>query len=475
MAVWDIVITAGQSQMSGNPGADGKNLAPRTNPATAKEYNTGPGLVEVWDNTSSSGSYKAQTGSPIPAFVNTWNSITGRNIAVCRAAVGGSALLASNQSLGGTNWSTSGTLFNNSITRFNATVSALTALGHTVGKVFVIWSQGYRDAAGGNDLETYGAANSALLTRWRSGTGVSDLNVYQELMYAPAAASPTIAANCMIVKDQQEQSYASTPGLKVGFSEGDQYAAKGWLAGDNLHYSQVGLNNMGVKFAQAVAEDLGLVITDPGDPVDPIIQIDTSIVARMLMSGKPLPSLPRTFGVGVTDFVIPFGEGISNISVEIEGCGGNGGNGSATLKGGAGGGAAYAKKNSVAVTEGETIRITVTAGGSQAFCQVEKLSTSTVVCRADYGRNGTNGNPNADGAAGLAANCIGDVTTSGQAGGVSGIDNGGNGAAPLGAAGGVYATGLGIPGGFPGGGGSAAGINQTGGVGGAGTVIIRKV
>jgi hypothetical protein len=424
----------------------------------------------VWDNTSSSGAYKAQTGSPIPAFVNTWNTLTGRNIAVCRAAVGGTALLASNKSLGGQDWSPAGTLFDNSITRYNATVSALTTLGHTVGKVFVIWSQGYRDALGGNDLETYGTANSALLTRWRSGTGKSDLNVYQELMYVPAAApNQTVRDNCQLIKEQQLNSYATTPGLKIGFSDGSTYYDKGWTADDNLHYSQVGLNDMGAKFATAVAEDLGLVITDPGDPVDPIIKVTTSLAARILMGGQPLPPLPRVFGVGTTTWTVP--DGYTAISIEGEGPGGSGGNGSATLKGGAGGGGAYSKLNSLAVSPGEQYEVIVAAGGSSTACQVKRLSDNVVVWKADYGINGTNGNPAADGAGGQAANCIGDVKTSGQNGGVSGIDNGGNGAPPLGGAGGAGPGA--VAGASPGGGGSGAllGAAQVGGAGGAGTVI----
>lgn len=463
MAVVDVVITAGQSQMSG---VGDSTQAPTTDPAKALEWMNGPGFIEVKDNVSSTGDYKAQTGSPIPAFCNTFTAATGRPLAVVRAAVGGTSLLASNSQTNG-NWDTSGARFGASVTRAQAAISALTGLGHTIGNVFVIWSQGYADAKVGNDLELYEAANAALVSRWRTALTRPALRVYQELMYAPAAAPADVKPRCLELRDAQLAGASYTDGLKIAFTEGEHYAEWKWLRWDNLHYNQTGLNYMGKRFAEYVADDLGFVVAPPTpSPVG-----RTSIAGRHLTFAKPLPPLPRDFGVGVVTWTVP--NQVFAISIEGVGPGGKGGNGSATLKGGAGGGGAYAKLNTLAVTPGDQFEITGTAGGSQAACQVKRLSDNVVVWKADAGKNGTDGNPAVDGAGGLAANCVGDVKTSGQNGGVSGIDNGGNGAAPLGGAGGVGPGA--VAGAFPGGGGAGAlqGASQVGGAGGTGLVRIK--
>jgi hypothetical protein len=455
VAVVDVVITAGQSQMSG---VGDSTQAPTTDPTKALEWMNGPGFIEVKDNVSSTGDYKAQTGSPIPAFCNTFTAATGRPLAVVRAAVGGTSLLASNSQTNG-NWDTSGARFGASVTRAQAAISALTGLGHTIGNVFVIWSQGYADAKVGNDLELYEAANAALVSRWRTALTRPALRVYQELMYAPAAAPADVKPRCLELRDAQLAGASYTDGLKIAFTEGEHYAEWKWLRWDNLHYNQTGLNYMGRRFAEYVADDLGFVVAPPETP--PASR--SSIPGRHLTFAKPLPPLPRDFGLGTTRWAVPLGQ--TALSIAGEGAGGKGGNGSATLKGGAGGGGAYCKLNTLAVTPGEEFDVFVAAGGSEQASTVTRVSDGVIVFKVAAGKNGVNGNPAVDGAGGLASDCIGDVKTSGQNGGVTGIDTGGNGAAPLGGAGGVGPGA--VAGQFPGGGGAGAlqGAAQVGGAG----------
>lgn len=463
MSIVDLVITGGQSQMSGYGTG---TLAPDTDPAKCWDW-TGSAFVTVDDPNSSSGGYKAQTGSPIPSFVNTFTSASGRPIAMVRAAVGGTALLAANTSTNG-HWDVNGTLFPASVNRATAAINALIAAGHTIGNVFVIWSQGYRDALGGQNLHLYEAAQGALVQRWRTALSRPDLRVYIERMYAPATATPTVAERCMQIRAAQISAEAATPGLHIAFTEGEEYAARGWLHTDNLHYNQTGLNYMGTQFAQYAIENLDITPVDPPPPT--AIPSDVSHAARYLMVA------PR---IRPTEFVWASASTLTweapseaqSIVIECEGPGAPGGAGGIGIKGSAGGGGAYAKKNSMSVTPGQTFSITV-GGPGGAYSRVVRDSDSVVLCQAQGGTAGASGDPNGDGSGGLAANCVGDVKTSGQAGGISGIDNGGNGAAPLGGAGGV---GPGpIAGTAPGGGGAGA-LAGTANLGGSGSTGLVKI
>lgn len=465
MATFDGFGTILQSQLVG---LGKSNQAPTTNPGVALEYGAGPGLEQIKDNVSG-GAYKAQTGSMIPMFVNTFNQWNLAGTVFCRAAVGGTSFLAENDQ-GGGNWSPTGSLFNDSVTRFQAMIAAVAAAGHTLRSFNIISSGGYADAKMGNNLTAFKAANIALLSRYRTALSMPTLKIYQELMYAPIGSnSEQTRQNCLYIRQQMIEAAAETPGLELAFTDSVNYTEAD-LNDDKLHYNQSGLNNMGKRFAQYIGEDMGFA--NPGIPPPPP-GAQTSIVAHRLMFSRPKPPLPRDFGVGTTRWVCPIFT--NHIKMQAEGPGGKGGNGSATLKGGAGGGGAYAELTSVAVTPGVEYDVTVTAGGTETSCTVTRVSDGVVILRAAAGKNGANGNPAVDGAGGLATDCIGDVKTSGQNGGVSGIDNGGNGAAPLGGAGG---TGPGpVAGAFPGGGGAGAllGAAQVGGAGGAGLVRFSKI
>lgn len=479
----DVVLTAGQSNMSGTPG--GSANPPSTKPGLVWEWRdaTAPTFVQLADPTTTENPYKAQVGSCLPSFGNTFTAWSGRSLVVVRAARGGTALLeanAINPPLGNGHWDTSGLLFPASVTRLNNAIADIVADGHTVGKVFVIWSQGGRDAQGKQNLGAYEAANAALVQRWRTATGISTLQVFMEELSSIGKSDGTLGPNegdladeIALIRAAENSAASYTDGLHMAFNEGKDYVWRvGWMTStDHIHYTQVGLNYMGTKMAEYAADYYGF--SAPVEPETPPAGI-TSLVARRLMTKTPLPALPRDFAIGTTRWKVPFG--YTAIAIEGVGPGGKGGNGAVGLKGGAAGGGAYSKKNTLAVTVGEEFDVAVTDGGTEIACTVTRVSDGTIVWRAAAGKNGVNGNPNGDGAGGLAADCIGDTKTSGQNGGVSGIDNGGNAAAPLGGAGGTYppAGGNGNPGIFPGGGGSAAGAGaaQVGGAGARGLIRI---
>lgn len=283
MALVDLCLTSGQSQMSGvGTGVD----APDTIAGMCMEWDGGPGFNQIDDPDSSSAPYKPQTGSCIPSFANTFVAYSGRPIYVVRAAIGGTALIAANETANG-NWSATGDLFPNSVSRTLAAISALTALGHTVDKIFSIQSLGFRDASGGNFLDTFGEMTIDILERWRTALSRPDFNLYLEEMYWPDAPSVTdqVGENCLIVQAEQHEAVDAAGGsVKIAFDEGSTYHDKGWVKPspfDQLHYNQTGLNRMGYVFASYVATDLGFTTAEP--PPESIPEVRSSTLGRRLL------------------------------------------------------------------------------------------------------------------------------------------------------------------------------------------------
>jgi hypothetical protein len=232
-------------------------------------------------------------------------------------------------------------------------------------------------------------------------------------------------------------------------------------AGDLIHHSELGVSLYAREIIRKLNERIASPYTPPTNP--------TSVSPT---------TLPATFTrIGTRDFVVP--AGVTSLEIECEGPGGGGGGGSAGGfgPGRGGGGGAYAKKNSVAVTPGETLRVTVGPGGAGGAVagvgsagvasKVVRLSDMSELCKAASGSGGgtTGGTV---GAGGTTAASTGDVKTAGTA---ASTTSGGAGAAPLGAAGATYVgANSGLEGGTPGGGGSAGNNSHTGGPGGPGLV-----
>lgn len=211
---------------------------------------------------------------------------------------------------------------------------------------------------------------------------------------------------------------------------------------------------------------------------------------------------------------------VTTVTVRVWGAGGGGAGASSTdLNGGGGGGGAYCMKTET-VTPGETLRITVGAGGAGGvggngsnggFSQVEHLTGPVVFCRAAGGSRGirsacNSGCSGAGGSGGLISNNIpintgfnggnggasdpvvastdrggggGGAAGTGSAGGNGVIVTGGMAGAPGGGAGGNGATTTtaapGSNGAIPGGGGGGAATwnsSATGGAGARGLVTI---
>lgn len=484
MATWDLVITAGQSQMVGHGYAI--SPAPATNGAFCKEWNNST-FVTVSDDQyaySPPAAYRASTGSSIPAFCITYTAGTGRPLVVVRSAVDGTALLHANHGTAD-DWSTSGGLFAASVARAQAAITALQSNGHSLGRIFVIWSQGGKDAAGGNNLTGTGAgsyyeAQIALVDRYRTALSQPTLKVYIEEMYEVSGLNPS---NCDDVHTAQVAAVTDQPTkLAWGFRDGVTYQGTPRMNLDGVHYSMDGLNKMGIAFALAVLDDQG--ITEPEIP--PIVAPDvspTSTLARLLMQVPPLDPLPRTFDIaGTYSWHCP--ADCTSIDLTLW-AGGGGGKGGTALSFGGGGGGGGEKRviTNVPVTPGTDYTLTVGAGGAGRAYNTAGTgvaggdSTITIGATTYTAKGGLGG--------GIGTGRIGGTGGTGGSGGtgtngVTGSDavnsagsagaNGGAGGGSGGAGGAGGATGAGSVGTAPGGGGGGGKGNTAGANGANGAV-----
>lgn len=227
-------------------------------------------------------------------------------------------------------------------------------------------------------------------------------------------------------------------------------------AGDKLHHSERGIAFVTKEILRRLTERIP---TPQATVTTPASLMPTTVPATITM-------------IGTRDFTVTSGN--QTFAIECVGGAGAGGGGKAGLQGRGGGGGAYAKKNTFTFSVGSVLRVTVGVGGAGVpeavgnpgvASQVVYLSgpdfaAGTVLCKADFGTGGDFGKavPGPVGQGGLAANCVGDVKTSGSNGSGS---TGGAGAAPLGGAGGAITGGAITAGNAPGGGGSG-GIAGTG-------------
>ena len=130
---------------------------------------------------------------------------------------------------------------------------------------------------------------------------------------------------------------------------------------------------------------------------------------------------------GNGSFVVPGFAAGNRFAFEVKG---NGGHGAGSTSGATAGGGAGATVGGVQVwTPGETVDVTLFAGGAASKSSLKRDGGATVVCEADYGRTPAT-NSTTGGVGGLASNCTvpaGGWAFNGGTGGDAGSNGGGGG------------------------------------------------
>lgn len=232
--VVDLFIIAGQSNAEGR-GTGGPDV-----PAGAGYEIDGGAIRHLADPVGG-----AASGSAWPALANKWRALTGRTAFVAEIAYGGSGLVEGVGS--GNNWTT-GTL-KAAAAGVGADAQGWLSESQTLGKVFIIWAQGERDAISVDGETVTGALYEAALDDLveffdanlpqMDGFLISALGLQNDGEMTPEYAEIRVA---------QESVAADRADTHVAFDRAQYFPGESKMT-DNVHYNQTGLNEMGEAIA----------------------------------------------------------------------------------------------------------------------------------------------------------------------------------------------------------------------------------
>ncbi len=267
-------------------------------------------------------------GGPQCAFAQAWTAGGGGVVLCVSVAVNGASMIDASktaqsgnaatlgyESLGGGTWDlTSGanslyTQANGAKSQIDKAIAAAAAAGFSIAKKVVLWVQGETDAQANASTANYTPRLIALIDRF-----VSDYSIDAFLIAALGvnSASPTPAwAN---IRQGQTDAAAARPSIAtVAFTDTPNFFAAGKnIAGDELHYTQTGYNELGAGLAAGGLSFLGgLSLATPpasiyaGILANPpalarwkrmlITTTRNGAVAPLIFSGGGTPSSPTWF------------------------------------------------------------------------------------------------------------------------------------------------------------------------------------
>jgi len=249
-----LVLVAGQSNCVGKGDA---SLATAVRPGTAFEYAyTDDSLHALLDPVGMRELHfqTAASGSAWPAFVQTFNRLTGDTIIIVAAARGGSSNHEKAELGDMGTWAAQGkmALFDGAITKVKA---AMKKTGLPLSAI--VWVQGERDANAINDgklspLE-YKSSLKGLVERFRSALQVKvpffivKTGYYSE--HSQKGFDLVRAAQTRVIHDLEQ--------VYIAFENANQFPER-QLMMDDIHYNQQALNEVGEAVAVKVVQTLGI-------------------------------------------------------------------------------------------------------------------------------------------------------------------------------------------------------------------------
>lgn len=187
----------------------------------------------------------AQTGSFCPALVNSIYPLSGRPVAICSGAVGGTKLLAESDPGSDTNWSPTGNLTDALIGKILEAWATLDNAGYDVKVQGIVWSQGEGDAnswpnGSATLAAAYEAALSDLVDRIQAGIGLT----IPLWVIRTGRQNSADDAYYQAVRLGQDNAAANDPDIIMAYTDTVNFPSYGWMS-DNVHYSQAGYNDIG--------------------------------------------------------------------------------------------------------------------------------------------------------------------------------------------------------------------------------------
>lgn len=205
----------------------------------------------------------ADTGSAWPAFANQWYILRGTPACFVEQATGGTAIIEASDA-GNGNWSSEGTLYDAAVTALQDALTDLRALGYSVTFRGVIWGQGEREAvaADGETVTkaTYKAGLEDLITRFRDDLGATTPIWILETGRAVSGD----AQGWKDVRAAQEEVAAADDNVHMVFTNAVNFVGQSKMnaGGDDFHYNQDGLDEMGKVSASYIHLAPGILYRD---------------------------------------------------------------------------------------------------------------------------------------------------------------------------------------------------------------------
>jgi len=249
-----LILVAGQSNCVGKGDA---SLSSVGMPGTAWEYLfAGDSLVPLLDPVGKEelNFQQAASGSAWPAFVETFNRLTGDTVIIVAAARGGSSNHVKAELHGMGTWSPTGQLL-----LFDAAVTKVKAAMKKTGLSLsaIVWIQGERDANAINSGQLspmeYRDSLKELIQRFRSELGghtpffIVKTGYYR---HHPQKGFDQVRIAQTHIAQHLDQVY-------IAFEHTNTFFERGWMT-DDIHYNQRGLNAVGEAVATQVVEKIGI-------------------------------------------------------------------------------------------------------------------------------------------------------------------------------------------------------------------------
>jgi hypothetical protein len=241
-----LFLVAGQSNAVG---MGDSTLSVLCKPGTAFEYReTTHSLVPLTDPVGENhlDFESARTGSAWPAFAQRFHELTGQPVVIVPAARGGSSGHAKAELNNYGTWAENGKLFTQAIAKTNRAL-ALTGLPLEG----IVWLQGERDAnainAGQLTEAEYQQSLEQVIERFRNAFGKQvPFFIVQTGFYRNHSR-----AGFEAVRRVQQRVADEETGICLAYDQTGDFEARGWMK-DDIHYSQLGLNEIGKSVAESM-------------------------------------------------------------------------------------------------------------------------------------------------------------------------------------------------------------------------------
>lgn len=245
----DVFLIAGQSNAQGRANSA---LSPKVITGSAYQINSGV-ITAANDPIGINIGVTAQaanTGSAWPAFAVSYYNKTSRKLAFIPSSYGGSSQTAAANSGSGT-WDTTGILFDSSVARVTNNMNALRSAGYNPIFKGVLWCQGETDAMVINSAtitsEAYRAAFSKMIKKYRIQFGAT----MPFFIFATGHRTDQSVVGYDSVRMMQQRVANEDSLATIVFYNSNDFITRG-LMSDQVHYSQIGYNEMGNYGALAV-------------------------------------------------------------------------------------------------------------------------------------------------------------------------------------------------------------------------------